>query len=269
MSFNVRGASHRDGINDWSERAGMNVETIRRYAPDVIGFQELQKKNLEVYEQEIPHYARLPGPVYGTREVEEHAGIFFDPERFEALESGGFYLSETPEEYSESWGTEVIRCANWACLRCRENNAIFLHSNTHLDHASGDARVEGSRLMLGKVEEIQASRDSVPVVVTGDFNCRPGSPTYQVFSENDFVDTFVEAADGEPEDAYTFHAFEGENFTEDDTAKPAGRLDWILVRYGTGSVKINSHGILRDGDEASGRYPSDHYPVLVGLELGG
>ena len=41
MSFNVRGASHRrDGDNLWEERAAMNVETIRRCGPDVIGFQE-------------------------------------------------------------------------------------------------------------------------------------------------------------------------------------------------------------------------------------
>ena len=99
MSFNVRGASHmRDGVNIWSERAALNVETIKRYEPDVIGFQELQKENLEVYEQELPGYARLPGPVYGTGVVEEYAAIFFDPEKFEAIESGGFWLSETPEK---------------------------------------------------------------------------------------------------------------------------------------------------------------------------
>jgi hypothetical protein len=30
MSFNVRGASHRDGINAWPDRAEINVRTIRR-----------------------------------------------------------------------------------------------------------------------------------------------------------------------------------------------------------------------------------------------
>jgi hypothetical protein len=63
MSFNVRGASHkRDGVNLWEQRAGMNVETIKRYGPDLIGFQEFQNENLAVYERELPGYTRLLGP---------------------------------------------------------------------------------------------------------------------------------------------------------------------------------------------------------------
>ena len=143
MSFNVRGASHRrDGVNLWEHRRAMNVETIRRYRPDVIGFQECQSENLRVYAKELPGYTPLKEPVYGTGQVEESAAIFFDPKRFEELDSGGFWLSDTPEEYSASWGNEVIRSANWAVLRSRENGASFLHANTHLDHVSEPARVQ-------------------------------------------------------------------------------------------------------------------------------
>jgi endonuclease/exonuclease/phosphatase family metal-dependent hydrolase len=213
MSFNVRGASHaRDGVNLWEKRAAMNVETIRRYGPDVIGFQECQNENLEAYEKELPGYARLPGPVYGTGQVEEFAAIFFDPERFEELDSGGFWLSDTPEEYSASWGNEVIRSANWAVLRCRENGASFLHLNTHLYHVSEPARVEGNRLIVKQTKETRANHDDPPTIVTGDFNCKPETPPYRVFMEEDFVDTFL--AGGNPDDlrAFTFHAFKGARF---------------------------------------------------------
>ena len=268
MSFNVRGASHgRDGVNLWEKRAAMNVETIRRCGPDVIGFQECQNENLEAYEKELPGYARLPGPVYGTGQVEEFAAIFFDPERFEELDSGGFWLSDTPEEYSASWGNEVIRSANWAVLRCRENGASFLHLNTHLDHVSEPARVEGNRLIVKQTEETRANHDEPPTIVTGDFNCKPETPPYRVFIEEDFVDTFLAAGNQDDQRAFTFHAFKGARFTPADTDKPVGRIDWILVRDEAGVVKIRSHEILRDGDEERGRYPSDHYPVLAELEL--
>jgi hypothetical protein len=59
------------------------------------------------------------GPAYGTDTVEEFAAIFYDAERFEKLDAGGFWLSDTPEESSASWGNEVVRSANWAVLRCR------------------------------------------------------------------------------------------------------------------------------------------------------
>lgn len=269
MSFNVRGASHKDGINVWDKRAAMNVETIRRYGPDLIGFQEAQNENLEVYDRELSDYVRLPGPAYGTDRVEEHAAIFFDPEEFEAVDSGGFWLSETPEEYSRSWQTEVVRCAHWACFRCLENDATFLHLNTHLDHVSETARVEGSHLMLRKAEEISAGWGDLPVVVTGDFNCRPGSPSYRVFTEERFADTFLAAGEEDPEDAYTFHAFNGASFKPGDTDKPTGRIDWILVRDGARNMMVRSHEILRDGDEEAGLYPSDHYPILADLTLNG
>ena len=268
MSFNVRGASHRrDGVNIWEHRTAMNVETIRRYGPDVIGFQECHNENLETYKKELPGYAHLPGPVYGTGQVEEYAAIFFDPERFEELDSGGFWLSDTPEEYSTSWGNEVIRSANWAALRCRENGASFLHANTHLDHVSEVARIEGNRLILEQTQQTSADHGEPPIVVTGDFNCNPGARPYRVLLDDGFIDTFLAAGNEDDERAFTFHAFKGERFTPADTDKPVGRIDWILVRDEAGTVKIRSHEILRDGDEEAGKYPSDHYPVLAELNL--
>ena len=186
MSFNVRGAPHwGEGVNVWERRAAMNVETTRRYEPDLIGFQECQDENLEVYEKELPGYTRLTGPVYGTRQV----------------------------------------------------------------------------------EQTKASHGDPPTLVTGDFNCEPGTPPYRAFTEAGFVDSYLAAGHEDDERAFTFHAFKEERFTPADTDKPVGRIDWILVRDEAGTVTIRSHDILRDGDEEAGTYPSDHYPVLAVLEL--
>ena len=270
MGFNVRGASHlKDGVNLWEERAAMNVQTIRRYGPDLIGFQEVQGPNLDVYERELPGYSRIPGPVYGAGEVEEFATILYDPGRFEVLDAGGFWLSETPDEYSASWGNEVIRSANWAMFRCLESGLSFLHVNAHLDHVSERARVEGNLLILRQTEETLANHGNPPTVVTGDFNCRPGSPAYRVFAKAGFFDTFHAAGNEDAEDVYTFHAFKGTRLSPGDTDKPTGRIDWILIRDDERRVEVRSHEILRDGDEAAGKYPSDHYPVLAELELAG
>ena len=267
MSFNVRGASHRDGINAWEGRAALNVDTIKRYGPGVIGLQEVHAPNLAVYEEELPGYGRIMGPAYGTERLEEFAAIFYDADRFEELDSGGFWLSDTPEESSASWGNEVVRSANWAVLRCRETDVAFLHANTHLDHLSERARVEGNRLIVRQTQQTLENHGHPPTIVTGDFNCKPGSAPYRVFLDGGFTDTFLAAGNEEGKDAYTFHAFKGSRFKPQDTDKPFGRIDWILVRDPGDHVKMRSHQIPRDADEEAGLYPSDHYPVFADLDL--
>ena len=265
MSFNVRGASHRDGINAWEKRARLNVETIKRYAPDVLGLQEVHAPNLEVYKEELPGYARVMGPAYGTDRLEEFAAIFYDAERFEELDAGGFWLSDTPEESSASWGNEVVRSANWAVLEDRRSGVAFLHANTHLDHASKRARLEGNKLIVRQTEETLENHGHPPTVVTGDFNCRPDSAPYRVFREYGFADTFRAVGNEDDEGAYTFHAFKGSGFTPRDTDKPFGRIDWILLKDPGDLFEVRSHQIVRDADEEAGRYPSDHYPVMADL----
>ena len=264
MSFNVRGSSRDRGeANAWENRADLNVEVIERGAPDLIGFQELQRGNLETYRQRLPHYAHVLGPRYGNRPPYDFNAIFFDARRLELLGSGGFWLSETPERYSTSWGTRVVRSASWAYFRLSETGLSLLHLNTHLDHVSRPARVEGGRLVLRKSEELL--EDEPPVVLTGDFNCRPGTPVYRNFVNGGFVDTFLAAGNEDGRGANTFHAFEGARYREARPGLGPRRIDWILLRDPHRRIRAASHSIVRDHDEESGVYPSDHYPVLAEL----
>ena len=261
MSFNVRGSFRDRGKAEaWENRAVLNVETIERHAPDLIGFQELQEGNLETYRERLPQYAHVLGPRYGNRAPHSFNAIFFDVRRLELLDSGGFWLSETPERYSASWGTRVVRSANRVRLRFLETGLSFVHLNTHLDHVSGRARVEGSGLILRRLAE-----EGGPVVVTGDFNCRPGNRVYRNFVRGDFGDTYLATGNEDTVDAYTFHAFKGEQYTEARPGLGPRRIDWILIKDPRLRIRAVSHSIVRDHDEASGAYPSDHFPVLAEL----
>ena len=267
MSFNVRGTlrdMHKR--NAWPNRAALNVATIERSAPDVIGLQECQRGNLKAYRKNLPRYARVRGPRYGNAIHRELNAILFDPERLELLDSGGFWLSETPVKYSRSWEARVVRSANWALFRLLEVGLSLLHLNTHLDHKSELARREGSKLILRRAEKLAASvGDAPPIVVTGDFNNRPGSPTYQNFVAAGFLDTFLAAGNQDTEDANTFHAFEGPRFRDAHPGYGPRRIDWILLKDPRRRLQIRSHKIVRDGNERTGVYPSDHYPVLAEL----
>ncbi len=269
MSFNIRGFSRRgDGINRWGNRAALNVATIKRYAPDLIGLQELRAESLAIYREKLPEYAYILGPAAGNKAPHEFNAIFFDPTRLTVLDSGGFWLSETPDRHSSAWRTRVVRSANWA--KFESPDLSFLHLNTHLDHMSGLARAKGSELILRKVTELQG--DGLPTVVTGDFNCLPQSLPYRGFVDNGFEDTFLAAGN---EEAGTFHAFkrlrhlllrccDGVRH-----ARKPRRIDWILLKNGRQSLRTEAHEILRDRDAKAAIYPSDHYPMLATLALSG
>jgi len=261
LTFNIRGATHDDGENIWERRSDLNVRTIQRYAPDLIGFQETHAVNHETYGRELGGYRSVLGPKAENEPPHQHNAIYWNPARLELLDQGGFWLSETPHTWSGSWDTRCIRAANWARFRLADSSAELLHLNTHLDHVSERARVEGSKLIAAHLREIAG--DHGPVIVTADFNCNPGSEAYRTFMQAGFTDTHL-AAGNAPEN--TFHGFEGDAF-EPRYPNEEGRIDWILHRDNRAgnTAGVRSCVVLRAAEPPI--FPSDHYPVLAEIAI--
>jgi endonuclease/exonuclease/phosphatase family metal-dependent hydrolase len=269
MSFNVRG-SFRDATskNAWRNRASLNVATIERCAPDVIGLQESQRGNLATYRRNLPGYAQIRGPRYGNAFPYDSNAILYDPERVRPLDTGGFWLSETPERHSRSWGTRVARSATWALFVLTNTDLSILHLNTHLDHVSAPARREGSNLISEMISELTDRAGETPVVIlTGDFNARPNSATHKNLIQSGFEDTYLAAGNEEDHSANTFHAFKGTAYRDKHPARGPRRIDWILFKDPGGRLEIESHAIVHEAEENSGLYPSDHYPIVADFRL--
>ena len=102
MTFNIRGSMYEhDGINVWSNRASVNVGTIKKANPYVIGFQELHMGNLATYLETLPDYRFVLGPPTDESDAHDYNPIFWKSDSFDFLDSGGFYLSKTPERWSK------------------------------------------------------------------------------------------------------------------------------------------------------------------------
>lgn len=259
MTFNIRGSQHRDGANEWTRRARLNVDCIRRCAPHLVGFQEFQKGNLKTYDAELSGYERVLGPGYENRRPWAYNAIYWDPDKLELLDEGGFWLSETPAKRSRSWGSSHVRSATWAHFRTLSGEE-FVHLNTHLDHKSVEARVEGSRLIISRLDEL--TDGELPALVTGDFNCNPGFKTYDLYKAARYSDAHLRAGNAREN---TFHRFLGRDFTPKRPDSEA-RLDWILLRGGSRAAwEVESCTVVRDEEPLV--YPSDHYPVLADLVL--
>ncbi len=264
MTFNVRGFYHPDdGVNQWRHRESLNIATIRAHEPDLIGMQEVQTGNLKAYQRELTAYHWTAWPEYGDAPPHEWPAIYWNPSRLCPIDSGGFWLSETPDRHSRSWATDCIRSAAWIIFRCVESGATIVHLNTHLDHVSDEARVQGARLIVDRVSALQAN--GAAAIITGDFNDDPGSPAYRVFTEAGFADAHVAANNSDdPLESYTNHGWRGYPFDRPDD-RPR-RIDWIVTRDGaSSSATTRTCTIVRDA--APPVYPSDHFPVVAEIEI--
>jgi len=247
MSFNVRVDVASDGGDAWPHRKDEAASVIRLHEPDLVGCQEPLAGQLAELREALPAYDWV-GEGRGVGEHEgEHVPIGYRTDRFGLLEQDTFWLSEAPAEPgSVGWDGEHPRIATWARLRDGATGAEFVHLNTHLDHRGERARERGAALIA---ERLASIAPDVPVVVTGDFNCAPGSPPYERFTRrfDDARERSIHPHHGPTE---TFHGFAGD---------PERRIDYVLVD----GFAVRQHATL--ADRWDDRYPSDHFPVLAEL----
>lgn len=251
MSCNVRTSLARDGENGWECRKELCGRVIRSREPDLIGFQEMSDIQCADLRRLLPAFES-----FGM--ADEPAGrrpqnaIFYRRDRFRLLSAGGYWLSKTPHVAgSRDWESACVRLANWVRLEELRSGAEFRLVNTHLDHVSQPAR-EGQAGLL--VEDARAYPAAYPQILTGDFNADGANGAIAKLKAGGWRDSH-EAVHGSVDPGPTFHAFKGPAFEGAE-----GKIDWIFTR---GAVEVESAGIVRDAE--GGRFPSDHYFLLVDL----
>lgn len=251
MTFNIRTITNDDGVNQWEQRRELVVVMLRAEQPDVIGMQELIKRQGDEIVAKLPQYAWL-GEGRRGGEDDEHMGVFYRKDRLRVRDSGNFWLSDTPEvPGSITWGNIYPRMVTWAQFERLADGATFTLFNTHLPYREEDEaiRIRCAELILAR---LAALPESERVILTGDFNATPDSRTYEMLTAN-LTDAWT-ASPRRTGPAGTFHDFTG-------TARR--RIDWVLFRglQPKWARTVTTH--------LDGRYPSDHFPVLVELDLPG
>lgn len=171
---------------------------------------------------------------------------------FTVIDSGTFWLSETPEECSYGWDAACRRVCTWAVLCNRHTEEVFAYFNTHLDHKSSTARVNGIALVQKRIKEL-----GLPTILTGDFNLKEGTTAYKTILADGVEDTKTKATTTDT--GGTYHNY-GANDTT--TTKP---IDFCLVTKG--DFNVSTYKIVRD--TFSGAYPSDHFPIYADLKFAG
>jgi endonuclease/exonuclease/phosphatase family metal-dependent hydrolase len=276
LSYNIRYGTAADGDNAWEHRRDWLAQTINVRQPDLLSTQETLKMqreflDLKLHGMESWGVGRDDGDQQG-----EMTAIWFRKDRFEKVDGGHFWLSESPDQPgSVSWDSSLTRMASWIIVRDRtqpqRRSILFL--NTHFDHRGKTAREESAKLIYRKLQSWQRDHD---IIVTGDFNAPENSAPYRVLfgeleppsgrgTNRDSVDQNTPVSPALLRDTFRVKfpdpqsaegTFSGFSVTQDK----GPRIDWIGI---SARWQVIDAGI--DRTSASERTPSDHFAVYAKL----
>ena len=250
-TFNIRMDTPRDSLNAWPHRKDFVNALIQFHGFDIVGTQE-------GFYHQLQDMARMPGWAYvGVgRDDGENAGefsaIFYNAERFDLLDNGDFWLSETPDRPGLGWDARCCnRICSWAKFREKETKREFFVFNSHFDHQGVVARRESAKLKMQKMQEIAGN---APVIVLSDFNATPGSEPIEIISR--YLSDAFEVTKMPPYGPVgTFNGFRLNHPLQN-------RIDYIFV---SDHFSVLKYAALTDFK--NGRFPSDHLPVMADLVL--
>ncbi|MDG1511419.1 MAG: endonuclease/exonuclease/phosphatase family protein [Mariniblastus sp.] len=258
MSFNIRNGRANDGDNSWKHRKEFAADIIRDAKLDVVGLQEAFRFQLDDLRKQLPEFEEA-GEGRDGGEKGEYSAILFRGDRFTKLESGTFWLSDTPEVKSRHWGNRYLRVCTWVRLKVNKTSQCFYVYNTHFDHQSQNARMKSSQLIA---KRISTREHQDPFLVTGDFNADESNPvilylkgksTQLPASPIQVVDSFRKLHPNEKM-VGTGGGFEGRS--------DGKKIDYVFVQP---NVNVIQASIIRTNRE--GKFPSDHSPVMAELRL--
>lgn len=280
-----------DTPNAWDERKGDLVALVRKLDLDAFGLQEVCPGQADYLTNCLPQYAMVGVHREDGKREGEASPVFYRKSRFDAVKSGTFWLSETPDvPGSKSWETACTRVCSWMLLKDRNTGKTFCFANTHTDHVSELARKEGMLLIIRKMREFAPS--GTPIVFTGDHNCReteepaqavskllknalyvsetPPAGPWRTFTGWTWRDKEYSAVDAMKLAPHVRNARKGS--PDADKKKNGGyvwedcgpRIDYIYVSEG---IRVLSYATRDDARPGKNLYPSDHFPVTAVIEL--
>lgn len=248
MSCNLRCLNPQDlGKKSWFYRADLIMKNIEKEQPGIIGFQEATKWQYGYLCDTLKGYDSII--TYRDKTFNsEGCPVFYRTDLYDLTDKGSFWLSETPDEMSKDWGAACYRICSYAILRDKATLKEFVVFNTHLDHVSDEARINGIGVVLDKISEFGEK----PAILMGDLNAEESSETYKSATQS-FLDVKYET-----QNTMT-------SCTYQNWGKSLNRncIDYVLISK-TGFT-VNSYKVVRDTYD--GVYPSDHFPLSVSLLL--
>lgn len=245
MSFNI--------YHSTSDTARMEnvVSTIRKHRPDTFGVQEATPAWMTYLKNVFGDEYACVGEGRNGGNKGEYSAVFYRKDRFELLDSGTRWLSETPDQAgSQMPGAAYPRILTYALLWDKVTEKQFLHVNTHTDHVP-DKNVDGQMVRLRQAQVItaflQETFPDVPTILSGDLNDTITSPELQHLLSSGFVNCGSSAIK-----------------RSTDPTFGSSIIDFLLCRN-QGEFLVYDYFV--DTERYDGEFPSDHRAILIRYDL--
>ncbi len=278
MSFNIQ-TENGTQVN-FDLRAELFRDLLDELQPDSIGMQEVTTGWIRRMDS-FSFNNSYAGVGEGRTPGGEASSIYYRKDKFDLVDSGTFWLSETPDVAGSYLEASLYpRICTWVHLRDKATGFEYIHVNTHLDHLGGsDGRTLRTAQVRVILEYLQTLPD-VPMVMTGDFNQAKTNSSDEIYAmyknvlgqskftattgekiTGNFSDARADAPDTVSPDAW---ASMTSSWQEGDSYNPAKKpIDYVFYTTGDFDAMVyrNIH-YHRDGI-----YMSDHLPQYCELHV--
>jgi endonuclease/exonuclease/phosphatase family metal-dependent hydrolase len=252
-TYNIRVDIPSDTANSWDRRKEALVDLLQFYRPDILGIQEGLNHQIQYIRDGISNYEFAGGGRTDGKTLGEYSCIFYNTGRFEKISDSTFWLSATPEKNSRGWDAAYDRICTCTLLQDKLTQKYIWVFNTHLDNVGVQARMKGTELILERIR--LAGKKDYPVLFMGDMNSGENDPPVQKIKKT--LSDSKTASETKPYGPTgTFNGFNSMSLLNE-------RIDFIFIS----PDKVNVRKYIVVDDRFGTKYPSDHLPVIVDIDL--
>lgn len=240
------------GNHRWYKRAQYYLKNIEVVQPDIFGAQEVQPGQYEFLTEHLVGYAGVVGYRDDRGSRSESCPIFYSEERFTLLDSGTFWLSDTPDVMSKYEESGEYRIATYVKLKDKVTGITIAVYNTHPDWGSVEARIKQLAVIAAKAKEAAADK----TVVLGDLNSDRSLPGGNEGLAP--IEAFLKDSKTFPGMTDYGVTFNGYGIDSDGPMA----LDYIFLPEAATVLSVGKVDTVYDGV-----YPSDHYPIWAKVKF--
>lgn len=239
-------------------RVRIMAPLLLSFDPDSIGVQEARGGWINLLKRNFlaKGYARVGVDAGGGQDAANGyfaTYILYKEDKFNLVEWGTFWLSQTPETPSKYGPTvDTNRTCTWALLEDKETGFRYVHMNAHLDWMDMEVNKIQVEMIRNQMERFEAM--GYPVFAGGDYNCDEGTASYLKMLESEVVADSKKVAE-KANDIATYPSY-GDYDVYDPKERP---IDYFFVTKDHMTVK--EYRVV--DEKPDGKYISDHFPVFV------